>query len=153
RMNSAGVKWRLYAGDDLPMVGALAGINLVRDVHDYENFAWDVAQVGYPASYTFIEPSYGHLYDHFKCGTSQHPLDDVTRGEGLIKATYEAVRNSPIWNSSLMIITWDEHGGFYDHVPPPPAVAPGDTVPGSEYNQYGFTFQQYGPRVPAVVIS
>jgi phospholipase C len=50
-------------------------------------------------------------------------------------------------------LTWDEHGGFYDHLPPPPAVAPGDTAPGSDYNQYGFTFQQYGPRVPAVVIS
>ena len=55
------------------------------------------------------------------------------------------------------MITWDEHGGFYDHLPPGVAVAPGDTSPGDEYNednnQYGFTFQQYGPRVPAVVIS
>jgi phospholipase C len=93
------------------------------------------------------------LWSDFKCGTSQHPQDDVTRGESLIKATYEAVRNSPLWSGSLIIITWDEHGGFYDHVPPPPAIAPGDTVPGGDYNQYGFTFQQYGPRVPAVVIS
>jgi phospholipase C len=153
RMNSLGVNWRLYAGDDLPMVGALKGINLLTDINHYEDFASDLADPDYPASYTFIEPSYGHWFSDFKCGTSQHPLDDVTRGETLIKATYEAVRNSPIWNKSLIIITWDEHGGFYDHVPPPPAVAPGDTVPGSKYNQYGFTFQQYGPRVPAVVVS
>jgi len=153
RMNDAGVKWRLYAGDDLPMVGALKGINLLTDINDYGDFASDVAQAGYPASYTFIEPSYGQLLAEFKCGTSQHPVDDVTRGESLIKATYEAVRNSPVWSTSVIIITWDEHGGFYDHVPPPPAVAPGDTVPGSKHNQYGFTFQQYGPRVPAVVVS
>jgi phospholipase C len=153
RMNGANVKWKLYAGDDFPMVGALKGINLVTDISDYSDFASDVGQADYPASYTFIEPSYGHLYSDFKCGTSQHPLDDVARGEALIKATYEAVRNSPIWSNSLIIITWDEHGGFYDHVPPPAAVAPGDTVPGSKYNQYGFTFQQYGPRVPAVVVS
>jgi phospholipase C len=76
-----------------------------------------------------------------------------SNGESLIKATYEAVRNSPLWSGSMIIITWDEHGGFYDHVPPPSAVAPGDTVPGGDYNQYGFTFQQYGPRVPAVIIS
>jgi phospholipase C len=53
----------------------------------------------------------------------------------------------------LLIITWDEHGGFYDHLPPPLAITPGDTAPGDGYNQYGFTFEQYGPRVPAVVIS
>ena len=153
RMNSASVKCKLYAGDDFPMVGALKGINLVTDINEYGDFASDVARADYPASYTFIEPSYGHLYSDFKCGTSQHPLDDVTRGESLIKATYEAVRNSPIWSQSMIIIAWDEHGGFYDHVPPPPAVAPGDTLPGSKYNQYGFTFQQYGPRVPAVVVS
>jgi phospholipase C len=153
RMNDVHVAWRLYAPDDeLPIVAALKGIDVITDIHDYNDFASDVTRANYPASYTFIEPSYGNVLD-FKCGTSQHPLDDVTRGESLIKATYEAVRNSPLWSNSLLIITWDEHGGFYDHVPPPPAVAPGDTAVGSEYNQYGFTFQQYGPRVPAVVIS
>src|SRR5207245_6630087 len=76
-----------------------------------------------------------------------------THGEALIKMTYEAIRNSPIWKKSLLIITWDEHGGFFDHGSPPPAPAPGDTAPGSEHNQYGFTFERYGPRVPAVVIS
>jgi phospholipase C len=152
RLNSSGLPWRLYAGDNFPIVGALKGINFT-DIHDYSDFASDVSQASYAPAYTFIEPSYGHLWSDFKCGTSQHPLDDVTRGEGLIKATYEAVRNSPLWRSSLSIITWDEHGGFFDHVAPPPAVAPGDTAPGSAYNQYGFTFQQYGPRVPAVVIS
>jgi phospholipase C len=153
RMKSASLSWRIYAGDDFPIVGALKGINIVTDIHHYSDFASDVAQSNYPASYTHIEPSYGHFWSDYKCGTSQHPLDDVTRGESLIKATYEAIRNSPLWSSSLIIITWDEHGGFYDHVPPPPAVAPGDTAPGSAYNQYGFTFQQYGLRVPTVVIS
>jgi phospholipase C len=152
RMNSRGVNWRLYAGDDFPVTLALKGIN-VFDINDYEDFAGDVAQSNYPASYTFIEPSYGHFWSDFKCGTSQHPLDDVTRGESLIKATYEAVRNSPLWSSSLIIITWDEHGGFYDHLPPSAAVAPGDTASDDDNNQHGFTFQQYGPRVPAVVIS
>jgi len=157
RMNDNNLNWRIYAGDDFPIVLALNGINF-NDINDYGDFAADVSQPDYPASYTFIEPSYGDWTSGtFKCGTSQHPLDDVTRGESLIKATYESLRASPLWGQSLLIITWDEHGGFYDHLPPPPAVAPGDTPPGSpewnEWNQYGFTFQQYGPRVPAVVIS
>jgi len=152
RMDSNSIKWQLYAGDNFPQVAALDGIDQT-DINDYHDFAPDVAQAGYLASYTFIEPGYGDIwFGTFKCGTSQHPVDDVTRGESLIKATYEAIRNSPLWNSSLLIITWDEHGGFYDHAPPPQndAVAPGDT---EQYNRYGFTFQQYGPRVPAVVIS
>jgi phospholipase C len=152
RLSNSGLEWRLYTGDNFPIVGALKGINIT-DIHDYSDFASDVSQESYAAAYTFIEPSYGHLWSDFKCGTSQHPLDDVTRGEALIKATYEAIRNSPLWNSSVMIITWDEHGGFYDHLPPPAAIAPGDTAPGDANNQYGFTFEQYGPRVPAVVVS
>ena len=74
----------------------------------------------------------------------------MTRGESLIKCAYEAIRNSPLWNDSLLIITWDEHGGFYDRAIPPAAVPPGDTV---RHNKFGFTFDRYGPRVPAVVIS
>jgi phospholipase C len=80
-------------------------------------------------------------------------LTDVTLGEGLIKATYEAIRQSAFWEKSLFIVTWDEHGGFYDHAVPPAAIPPDDTKPGDKYNQYGFTFAQYGPRVPALVMS
>jgi phospholipase C len=152
-LNNAGISWQIYAGDNFPVVGALSGVDIF-DINDYSDFAGDVAQANYQPPYTFIEPNYGDsAFGTFKCGTSQHPMDDVTRGEVLIKATYEAIRSSPIWGNSLLIITWDEHGGFYDHVMPPRAIAPGDTMPGSQYNQWGFTFQQYGPRVSAVVIS
>jgi phospholipase C len=150
-MNRHNVRWRLYAGDDFPMVAALKGIQLTL-VHPFREFAKDVAAADYGVAYTFIEPSYNVLLD-YKCGTSQHPLDDVTRGEALIQATYQAIRKSPLWDRSLLVITWDEHGGFYDHAVPPAAVAPGDSNPGSNHNQYGFTFQQYGGRVPAVVVS
>jgi phospholipase C len=141
---------RLYGGDDFPMLAALKGIGL-DDIRPYRYFAQDL-QDNYSYSYTFIEPSYNVTSD-YKCSTSQHPLDDVTRGEALIKCTYEAIRNSPVWSGSLLIVTWDEHGGFYDHVAPPAAVAPGDTGPGAGHNQYGFTFEQYGVRVPAVIVS
>jgi phospholipase C len=150
-LKNKGVSWRLYAGDDFPMVAALKGISLF-DIRHYSNFASDLGQPSYPYSYVFIEPSYDVLND-YKNSTSQHPLTDIALGEGLIRETYEAIRNSPYWNNSVLIITWDEHGGFYDHANPAVAVAPGDTVPQDKNNQSGFTFQQYGPRVPAVVIS
>src|SRR6185369_982314 len=91
----------------------------------------------------------------YKGGSSQHPEDNPSGGEGLIKAVYEAIRNSPVWNTSLLIIVYDEHGGFYDHVKPCCAVPPGDGIPEGQKtrNALGFDFAQYGVRVPAVIVS
>lgn len=145
--------WRIYAGDNFPLAAALKGIHHA-DVHSFRNFATDIGNANYPWHYTWIEPNYGDITGGtYKGGNSQHPLDGVTQGEALIKATYEAIRNSPHWNSSLLIVTWDEHGGFYDHAQPQRAVPPGDTQPGSKYNQFGFTFDRSGVRVPAVIVS
>jgi phospholipase C len=150
--------WRLYRGRKAPLIGsipcvaALKGIHLW-DTHPYENFKADLG-ADYPYAYTFIEPNYGdYIMNEFSGGNSQHPRDDVQQGELLIKDTYEAIRQSPLWPNSLLIIAYDEHGGFFDHVAPPAAVAPGDTVPHSKYNRSGFGFEQYGVRVPALVIS
>ncbi|HZH78239.1 MAG TPA: alkaline phosphatase family protein, partial [Archangium sp.] len=144
--------FRIFTDGWLSMVGTLHGITSF-DLHPFEQFKKEVSAKNYPWAFTFIEPNYGDVVGNtFTRGTSQHPLDDVTGGERLIKQTYEAIRNSPHWETSLLIITWDEHGGFYDHVAPPRAVAPGDNA-SSAHNQYGFTFEQYGVRVPAVVVS
>ena len=123
------------------MVAALKGISL-SDIRHYSNFAGDLSQATYPYSYVFLEPSYDVL-NEYRDSTSQHPLTDITLGEGLIKEIYEAIRNSPLWNSSVLIITWDEHGGFFDHAIPPGAIAPGDTASGNQNNQFGFTFRRY----------
>ena len=143
RLKAKGVARRLYAGDDFPMVAALKGISLF-DIRSFTHFAADLAQASFPYSYVFIEPSYNVTAD-YKCSTSQHPLDDVTRGDALIKCVYESIRNSPHWESSLLIITWDEHGGFYDHAVPPAAVAPGDTQPGLEQQPERLHFRTVRP--------
>src|SRR6185437_4380901 len=139
-----------------PVAGGLKGI-APWDPHPYSKFPSDIAAASYPAQFTLIEPNYGDLTsDTYRGGQSQHPLDDVRSGERLIKSTYEALRSSPLWKTSLLIVTWDEHGGFYDHVGAVPggAVTPGDKVvtPG-DVNKFGCTFEQYGPRVPAVIVS
>jgi phospholipase C len=146
-LEKAGITYRIYAGDEFPNVALLDGVSRTFDVDDFDDFAEDVASESYDAAYTFIEPSYD-AFGHFKNGSSQHPLGSAKAGELLIKRTYEALRNSPIWASSMLVVTYDEHGGFYDHVAPPPA-----TPTGSKGRVTGFTFDQLGPRVPAVVVS
>jgi phospholipase C len=68
--------------------------------------------------YVFIEPSYGGIDEN-----DQHPPTDIRKGEYLIAQIYNALRsNEALWNSSLFILLYDEHGGFYDHVYPPKAA-------------------------------
>ena len=144
--------WRIYAGSGFPLVSALKGINLA-DIRGVDHLANDLKVGPYPYRFTWIEPDYGDVvFGTFRGGTSQHAMDNVAGGEKLIKQVYEAIRNSPLWESSLLIVTWDEHGGFYDHVLPGKAVAP-IARPSPKYNKYGFTFRQLGVRVPAVVVS
>jgi phospholipase C len=155
------VPWHIYRGDDFPVAFALKGMNLNElqgRLSSYDDFAADVSKTGFPHKFVFIEPQYGEsTFDvtgpgDFACGNSMHPLDDVTRGEALIKKTYEAIRNSPHWEHSLLLVTFDEHGGFFDHKCPPPATPPGDLQTAS-YVQHGFRFDRLGVRVPALVIS
>lgn len=150
RLEAAGIRRRLYGNDDFPMVSALKGIHL-DDIRHFSQFASDLQDPTYADRCVFIEPSYD-VFNNYRNGNSQHPLADVTHGEALIKQTYEAIRNSPVWDTTLLIVTWDEHGGFYDHVIPPGAPAPYDGAP-AKYNQNGFLFDRYGARVPAIVVS
>ena len=156
-LNKAKITWRLYidrngpAAGSMPQVSSLHGIQIPY-VHGLSSFAADL-QGPYPYTYTFIEPNYGDILSGtYKGGSSQHPMDGVFGGEFLIKSVYEAIRNSPFWESSLFIITYDEHGGFYDSVKPTDAPKPGDAF-AKGLNEYGFEFEKYGVRVPAVVVS
>jgi len=135
----------------VPQVSSLSGVSLL-DINSLKNFASDL-QGPYPYPYTFIEPHYGDITGGtYAGGSSQHPMDDVYGGEHLLASVYSAIRNSPYWNTSLLIVTYDEHGGLYDSVAPGTAPAPGDN-PNNNYNTNGFNFEVYGVRVPAVVVS
>jgi phospholipase C len=101
------------------------------------------AAAGTLPAYTFLEPDFG------AGGNSQHPNYDVALGEQLIHDVYYAVRNGPGWNDTLLLVIYDEHGGNYDHFPPPSgAVAPDDSV-----GEFGFDFTRFGIRIPALLIS
>jgi len=155
------IEWKIFEGDEFPVAFALSGMNLNAlqgRFKDFEDFSSQLSDPGFSPRFVFIEPRYGaHGFDvtgpgDFTCCNSMHPLDDVTRGERLVKTVYEAIRNSPHWERSLLLIVFDEHGGFYDHVHPPEAVPPGDTMTES-YIEHHFQYDQLGVRVPALVIS
>jgi phospholipase C len=117
--------------------------------HDIRKFYTDVAAGTLP-SYSFIEPRYFEIPDI--PANDQHPDHDVGEGDRLMKSLYEALRASPLWTKSLFLITYDEHGGFFDHVGPPTGVpSPDGKV--SHDTTPSFDFTRLGVRVPAIAIS
>jgi phospholipase C len=104
-------------------------------------------------SFSFVDPNYD-------VDSEENP-QDIQAGERFIASVVNAITHSPQWHKTALLITWDEHGGYYDHVPPPAAIAPDDiapiTVPASLTDpsqplEPG-AFDRYGFRVPLFVIS
>jgi phospholipase C len=100
------------------------------------------AESGELPSVAWIDPAFTNFNPLGFPVNDDHPPADVTDGQDLVLAAYDALAASPQWERSLLVIVYDEHGGFYDHVPPPPAE---DDEPD--------TFGIYGVRVPAIIVS
>ena len=144
-LSDAGLSWKIYFHDfpqSLAMQdvrGAIANVRLSE-----EEFAADCANGTLP-TYSFIEPRYFDFL--WLKANDQHPPHDVLPGDHLLADVYEHLRASPLWERTALIVLWDEHGGIYDHVPPPRAVNPdGKSTP-------EFAFDQLGVRVPALIVS
>jgi phospholipase C len=148
RLHSIGRTSRVYF-HDVPQSITLADQWLLaaERFRPIEEF-WDDADHGSLPDYSFIEPRYFTDEILGLLPNDQHPPHDVVYGEQLIAKVYNAVRSSPAWKKTLLVITFDEHGGCYDHVPPPVA-----TPPQPQAGIDGFLFDRYGVRVPAVIIS
>jgi phospholipase C len=164
RLQQANRSWRVYHDDLFPQVLA------IKDMIDpfrlnTGQFSWvrvgekqflvdDLAN-GFDVDYTFIEPNYGLATGGFENGNCQHPIGSMAAGETFIQYVYEAIRNSPVWPQSLLIITYDEHGAFFDHQNPPAATAPNDGTQnhGRAENPQNFAFDRLGVRVPCIAIS
>lgn len=148
RVEARGYSWRVYF-HDLPQAATLVDLwtriptRFCLFEAEFERHAGS----GRLATYSFIEPRYYASHFSQLLPSDQHPPHDIVYGEQLVAKVYNAVRQAPTWERTLLIVTYDEHGGCFDHVPPPPAVSPGPPYPD------GFTFDRYGVRVPALIVS
>ena len=144
-MTQHSLSWKIYGYDQEPLTRKDFPDTLSAPETCFGRFAdfQSDAAAGTLPQYSFLEPSWGSK------GNSQHPNYDVSLGEQLIQSVYNALRSGPGWNQTLLFITYDEHGGLYDHVPPPSGATPPDATP----SQVGFDFTRFGVRVPAVLVS
>jgi phospholipase C len=143
RLSERNIDWAIYYGDfpqSIVMTQQWAHLDRYHGMQEFHALARGSAEQ-FP-QYAFIEPTYLGAGQN-----DQHPPSDILAGEALIASVYNSIlQNAHLWRKTLLVLLYDEHGGFYDHVDPPHAMPP------DEHTQE-FAFNQYGPRVPAVLIS
>jgi len=145
RLNEAGKSWRTYYYDfpiSLVFTHQREPHNLIKyqKIDDFFE-ASSGAESDFP-DFVFIEPKYMGVAQN-----DDHPPHNTMKAEKLIADVYNAIRsNEALWESTLLVVTYDEHGGFYDHVSPPDAIPP-------DAHAEEYTFDQLGVRVPALLIS
>ena len=155
----AGHDWRVYwdRQDLMPLTRfihpQLLHARWDANFREFDAFAGDCAAGDLPA-YSFIQPRlvFNHNDMHPPVALNPEVHSSTLAGEQLIAAVYDAVRTSPKWPRTLLVITFDEHGGCYDHWPPPLGAAPPDPIPAYEL-QDGFRFDRFGVRVPTIFVS
>jgi phospholipase C len=167
RLEANGLTWRIYCDppSHVSFTGLVHAARLYTRFADHfvttDRFLAD-AENGELPTYSFIEPNmwHGHndMHPAFNVLIPGMEIDAATSmvgGDALLAKIYNAVRasSSPRGSNAyntLLMVNFDEHGGTYDHVPPPPVPAPDPAAPPG---QFGFTFQRSGVRVPALAIS
>ncbi|KZV21803.1 hypothetical protein F511_02961 [Dorcoceras hygrometricum] len=128
----------------------LRKLKYVRKFHQFDRDFKEHCREGKLPNYVVVEQRY--FETKLLAGNDDHPSHDVSEGQRFVKDVYEALRSSPQWNEILFVIIYDEHGGFYDHVPTPVTGVPNpDGLVGPE--PYKFNFDRLGVRVPAILIS
>jgi len=153
RLNEKGQSWRVYYYDfpsSLLLTHQRRPGNLIH-YRPIGQFFKDCANPPHFPQFAFIEPKYFGADQN-----DDHPPHNIFKGDKLIADVYNALRSSPqLWWSTLLVIAFDEHGGFFDHVSPPAAVPP-DNLPAEmdpDDHTKTFNFERLGPRVPAVLVS
>jgi phospholipase C len=159
RMEEGGKKAKIYYFD--VKSSTMEVVNLLQHQPQffglYDQFLAD-CKAGTLPDYSFIEPNYSdHEADDGALlpASDQHPDHDVREGERLIASVYNAIKgNAALWESTALLITYDEHGGIYDHVPPPKCIPDGFVAqPDATMTGKPFLFDYLGVRVPAILVS
>lgn len=144
QMNRYGISWRNYTAG-LPETALYPSVYLAnRDkVGTIDGFLTDAASGQLP-SVSWITPH---------PGLSEENPQDIQKGESFSAKIINAVLQSPLWAKTVLFFLYDEHGGYYDHVPPPLALPPDDVPPAVQPDDLAGGFGTYGFRVPAIVVS
>ncbi len=147
RFDQFAVDWKVYY-DSLPaplvIPGVLPPSRGPKFVHGVQHFIDDAAAGRLP-QFSFVNPDYNSV--------SQENPQDVQFGDRFLARVTTAVLGSPQWRRTALFITYDEHGGYYDHVSPPPAPVPDDIPPMLQPGDVPAAFDRYGIRVPTLVVS
>jgi phospholipase C len=149
QLNKHGISWKNYWSSTpttllYPYLFVKDPANVLR-LAKISHFFTDAAAGKLPG-FCIVEPNFGN--------SSEEDPQNVAAGEAFAAKVIDAVMAGPKWGSTLLVWTYDEHGGYYDHVPPPAAVPPDNIPPdqflgGPRYDGFG----RYGFRVPCVVVS
>jgi phospholipase C len=145
QLNKHSISWRDYY-TNLPSVGLFfpflnANMDKIAKVEQY--FA--DAAAGTLPGFCLVEPDYER--------TSEENSEDITLGEAFTSKVVHAAMQGPGWSKTMLIWCYDEHGGYYDHVAPPPAIAPDAIAPMIGPNDPPGDYSRYGFRVPAAIVS
>lgn len=147
QFNRHGITWKDYYST-LPTIGVFLPLledhALSSGLAHIDEFYLDAAAGTLP-SFSLVEPDYGKQ--------SEEDPQDVQLGDQFLGKVVNAVMSGPNWSSTMLIWNYDEHGGYYDHVPPPPAIPPDDVPPALVAGDPPGAFDRYGFRVPAGVVS
>jgi phospholipase C len=146
-LNQHGITWKDYFSN-LPSAGVwlplLSKPSIATNLENIGAFFTDAAAGRLP-QFSFVEPNYSQ--------SSEENPQDIQYGDQFLGQVVNALMNSPQWSRSMLIWTYDEWGGWYDHVPPPAAIPPDDVAPELSPNSVPGIFDRYGFRVPAGVVS
>ena len=146
RLTAHGITWTDYY-QNLPspaIVGGVFPADHPETRRKVTEFFADAAHGRLP-EFSFVEPLFSY--------SDEENPEDMDFGEAFIHDVVSALIHSPNWKSTALFITYDEHGGYYDHVPPPRAIAPDSTLPMTSPGDEPGGYDRYGFRVPLIVVS
>ena len=147
-MSDRGLTWRIYA-DGLAFANVFRHVRGSSSVRSLEQYFEDAADGALP-NLAIVDPSFTGVADE---PTDEHPPSNVQRGQAHVAAVVEALIASPQWPSSALFWTYDEHGGYFDHVAPPPLCVPDAIAPELGPGDVPGDYDVAGFRVPLVVVS
>ena len=145
QLNKHSISWRDYY-TSLPTVGLYLPVLQANadKVVKIDQYFTDAANGNLPA-FSMVEPDFDK--------NSEENSDDITLGESFASKVIHAAMNGPGWSKTLLVWCYDEHGGYYDHVPPPAAIPPDNIAPMLNPGDPPGDYSRYGFRVPAAIVS